>query len=442
MTVKWTVLALLPALAFISTTRLARAQADQDSRSVEKVLEARNAELDSLLGRESQIDTTGINDLLNQISDIDSLMKKYEGWDRESNRLRFSLSPLAFSTYNRVEGSRVGIGFGVEDERSIDADLAIGYGFSSHRWSGFGRFTWGETERPAIRIEAEDRTVPFGPNRIEYAAGLLSLLAGQDRQDYLRRRGGALTLWPLRKNDRSLWASVSSREELSMPARKHYSLFGGGTPMEEENPGIDRGRTHAVLVGGTLSLRGELFDLAGEAGVAGGELGGDFDYGWQAGRATIHPVFPDGGVLTLSVEGARIGGAGRAPVQALPYLGGDGNLRGYGRLQFVGTSRMSARLEYATGVDLLGRTGIGFLKMLRLQFIPFADVGTTWGEATGVEKSTDALDGDLRSSVGIGFRRELWLPGIQAVRLDVIHRADGSEDPWGFWFRILPLRLE
>ena len=29
---------------------------------------------------------------------------------------------------------------------------------------------------------------------------------------------------------------------------------------------------------------------------------------------------------------------------------------------------------------------------------------------------------------------------VQAVRLDIIRRTDGSEKPWGFWFRILSLQ--
>jgi hypothetical protein len=171
--------------------------------------------------------------------------------------------------------------------------------------------------------------------------------------------------------------------------------------------------------------------------VAGGDLGGDFTYSWQSARLTFAPTFPDGGVLTIFAEGMHT--AGEPPVQALPYLGGDGNLRAYERLEFVGKSRLSGRIEYATGVDILARTGVDFLAKLKLQFIPFTDLGTTWGDVAGVEKSTGNLEGEIRNSFGIGLRREFWLPGIQAVRVDVSRRTDGADDPWSVWVRILPL---
>jgi hypothetical protein len=418
-------------------SRGAAAGAQQAGDPVEERLKARNAELDSLLNRESLVrDTTGLDNLPLWDTNADSLFNQYPDFD-ETTRLRFSLTPLSFSTYNRVEGQRLGVGLRLADQRWFEADAGAGYAFKSHRWSGFGRLTLGEPGGPAVRVEAEDRTIPFGPNRIEYAAGFLSLVAGQDRQDYLRSRGGSLTLFPFRQPDWKVWMTVLHREELPEEARADYYIFGGGAPMEEPNPAIDAGRTRAAVLGGNVSLRQKLIDLEGEAGVAGGELGGDFDYSWQSARATLRPTFPDGGILSVSLEGSRTGGS--PPVQSLPYLGGDGNLRAYDRLEFVGRSRASTRIEYATGVDLLGRTGVDVLKKLRLQFIPFFDSGSTWGDVAGVDKSRGNLEGEWKSSVGLGFRREFWLPGVQAVRLDVSRRLDGADDPWSVWFRILPL---
>jgi outer membrane protein assembly factor BamA len=130
---------------------------------------------------------------------------------------------------------------------------------------------------------------------------------------------------------------------------------------------------------------------------------------------------------------------GAPPVQARAFLGGEANLRGFNRLEFVGKQVISTRVEYETGFDILGRTGIGMLKALKIQFIPFADAGSTWGNATGVERTTGNLEGSGRSSVGLGIQRDLWLPGARAIRLDIIRRTDGSPDPWSLWFRMVPL---
>lgn len=415
----------------------AAAQVPPDTTDVNAILQRRNAELDSLLNPESIArDTSGLDRMLELLNrgEYDSI-RAYE-WDRQTG-WEFSFRPLSYSTYNRVEGTRPGIGFGLADNRWFEADLGTGYGFANHRWTGFGRITLGEPFRPAVRLEAHDRILPFGPNRIEYAAGLMSLVAGQDRQDYLRSRGVGLTLLPWRKPNGEIRLSVFHREELPVRQETDYHFFGGGTPMEDPNPAIERGRTNGVSLAGTADLLTDRVSLVADAGVAGGELGGDFDFSWQSAGVTVRTVFPDGGIMSLGIEAAHAGG--EPPVQALPFLGGDGNLRGYGRLEFAGTERASLRAEYATGIDLLARTGIKPLGKLRLQFIPFVDAGTTWGDAPGIGGVGGSLDGDLRSSLGLGIRREFWLPGIQAVRLDVIRRTDGSDDPWGFWFRILPL---
>ena len=430
-------LAIGTALVFVAgTAATGRTQDPPQSDPIEETLRRQNAKNDSLLNPETlDRDTT---ELWNPFSldNPDSLLE-YMNRDRDQG-LHFSFTPLSFSTYNRVEGQRVGVAFRLADQRRFEAETAGGYAFKAHRWSGFGRITLGEPNGPAVGIEGHDRVLTFGPNRIEYAAGFLALVAGQDRQDYLRSRGGSLTVWPRRSPGGQVWITAAHAEELSLEALTGHSIFGGHTPMEYPNPEIDEGRTRSISIGGRASFRQAFVDLNAEAGVAGGELGGDFDYSWQRGQVTLRPVFPDGGVFSLALEGVRTGGS--PPVQAVPYLGGDGNLRAYERLEFAGKSRASLRAEYATGVDLLGRTGLRFLRKLRLQFIPFVDAGTTWDDVRAVETSRGNLDGEIKSSVGLGVRREIWLPGIQAVRLDVSRRTDGADDPWSVWFRLLPLQ--
>ena len=80
-----------------------------------------------------------------------------------------------------------------------------------------------------------------------------------------------------------------------------------------------------------------------------------------------------------------------------------------------------------------------FLDRLRLQWIPFADAGSTWGETLAVDGSQPTLGGDWRSSVGLGLQRTLWIPGIEVLRLDVMRRTDRGEDAWSAWLRVVKL---
>jgi hypothetical protein len=161
------------------------------------------------------------------------------------------------------------------------------------------------------------------------------------------------------------------------------------------------------------------------------------NYSGQEAAVTVRPIVP-GGTLALTLEGRNT--AGSPPVQEEPFLGGDATLRGYDPLEFTGRRRLRMRLEYESGIDVLARAHVPFLETLRLQFIPFADVGTTWGAGRGVEEtSAVVLDGEARASFGLGIRKELWFPGLRAIRVDVSHRADGRSDhAVDVWVRLLP----
>ena len=144
-------------------------------------------------------------------------------------------------------------------------------------------------------------------------------------------------------------------------------------------------------------------------------------------------------MLSLTLEGANAGGS--PPLQAASYLGGDANLRGFERLEFAGRQRARLRLEYAFGIDLLARTRLPLLDRLHLQFIPFVDAGSTWGETLAATSSRGTLEGTWRSSVGLGMQRTLWLPGLEALRLDVIRRTDRGKDAWSAWLRVVDVEI-
>jgi len=427
---------LLGALAASLASVPATASEDSDPGSVTNVLARESTKLDSLLSPESIIpERPELDSRISALDagNFDSLAVPYQG----SKGLKLSLKPGRWSTYNRVEGFRISSGLDMRIRRGLRFEGDVGYATAAHRWVGQAGLTAGKrTSGPAARLEAFDRMQTFGPNESETGTGFLALVAGQDRQDYLRRRQVGLWVTPVREREGNVWFGAWQRDDRSALAKTDFHLLGGGTPMELQNPAVDEVEHHGLSVAGSWSLKGDLFQLDARAdlGIKGSDDAGD--YAAQEVGITIRPIVP-GGTFSLSVDGRNT--AGSPPVQEEPYLGGDGNLRGYDRLEITGRRRLAARVEYEFGMDLLERSRIPLLKELHLQFIPFLDIGSTWGTGRGVSStSLQSLDGESRSSFGLGLRRNVWLPGVRAVRLDVIRRADGADDPIHFWFRFIP----
>ncbi|HEX7880768.1 MAG TPA: hypothetical protein VF720_15240, partial [Candidatus Eisenbacteria bacterium] len=330
-------------------------------------------------------------------------------------------------------------GIDVRFSRMTRFDGDGGYSFGAHRWVGMGGLEFGRRNDGLLfRLEGSDQIQPFGPNRIEAGAGFLSLIAGQDRQEYLRR--SQLSAWfsPVRSDDGEVRLGAWVRHDRPTPAVTDDHLFGGGTPMERPNPLVEDVERRGLTLVGAGNWRQGLVVASGSADVAEpGSDGDDDGYSAQEAAVTIRPIVA-GGTLSMTLEGRNT--AGSPPVQEEPFLGGDATLRGYDPLEFTGRRRLRMRVEYESGVDILKRAHIPVLETMRLQFIPFADVGTTWGSGKGVNEETPVvLDGEARASFGLGIRKELWIPGVRAIRVDVSRRADGNSDhPVDVWVRLLP----
>ena len=410
--------------------------ASRPPSDVDRILAREGMKLDSLLSPESRIpDRPELETRIRALDggNFDSLGAPFRGVDGFS----LSAAPGRWSMFNRVEGARVGFGLDARITRGLRFQGDGGYAFAAHRWVGQAALSVGRRRTgPMLRLSAVDRMETFGPNSIGTGAAFLALVAGQDRQDYLRRREVGLWLAPVRKREGEIRVGAWLRDDRSAMAMTDFHFFGGGTPMESPNPDIDQVEQKGVTAKADWHWGGDLLGVSARADVGALDSANDDDFAAQQLDLTIRPVVP-GGTLALSLAGRNT--AGSPPVQEEPFLGGDGNLRGYGRLEFTGRRRMSGRFEYELGIDILKRTGIPLLGGLRLQFIPFVDVGTTWGDGRGVSSTrVTGLDGSSRSSFGLGIRRDVWLPGVRAIRLDVIHRADGSDDPTHFWFRFIP----
>lgn len=418
----------------------------QEAPSLHDILGRRSAQLDSLLRPESvQLDTVGVRALADSF-DAGGLARirahvSDAGSASPGRRIDVGLKPLSLTTYNRVDGLRLGSGLEAGLGRRANAEAIVAHGLASERWSGRAALDLTLPRQGPLEIAWGDLVTPFGPNRGAYFTSLAALVAGQDRQDYLRRRELSVEL-PWHARGARFAFGWFAREEYSVAAATDFRFVGGGTPLQELNPAIDAGRTRGLRVSSRLSRREqddfnerERWFVEAGAGVAGGELGGTFEYAWQDLEARYaHPV-PLGSTLRLGVQVANT--AGTPPLQALPYLGGDGNLRGYERLEFVGRRSLSLRADVAFGRDILASTRIPIVRRLHLQIIPHVDFGTTWGDARGAGKTRAALDGSWKSSVGLGVQRNILYPGIAAVRLDIDWRTDGASGGPTCWFRVL-----
>jgi hypothetical protein len=281
--------------------------------------------------------------------------------------------------------------------------------------------------------------VPFGSNQGSYFTSLGALVAGQDRQDYLHERSwdAGLEWRPEPRARLALFWSV--REQQSASAATDFRLAGGDTPIEFPNPPIDDGTMRGLELHATWRSEHRSVTAALESGLTGGELGGDFEFAWQNARATVTRSVGAGDRVALTLAVANT--AGSAPVQSVPMLGGDTTLRGFERHEFAGDRSLAVRTEYVVGRDLLARTRIPLVRSLQLQFIPFVDAGTAWGDPRSIAGSSP-LDGRWKSSLGLGIQRHINYPGLGAVRLDISRRTDGGPGGAGFWFRVLPFDID
>jgi hypothetical protein len=415
-----------------------------DTLDVHSILRARSAAIDSALRAETtEFDTLGLDSLVTTLdrggaaaaASAAASAARAAGGPRKPVRLAWK--PLALSTYDRVNGLRLGSGAAIDVGRWLTLDGAAARALSAGEWAWSADARAGD-ERAAVEAGWFDHTVPFGPNQGAYFTSLGALVAGQDRQEHLQRRAwhAGLALEPARRTRIGLRYFV--HEDDSAPAVTDFHFAGGDTPIERASPAISPGTTRGVELRGSWRARHDRASVDVHGGVAGGSLRGAHEFAWQEASARVASPAWAGGVWELTAGAAHV--AGSPPVQAVPFLGGDGNLRGFAPLEFGGDVRLALRAEYAWGYDLLARTRVPVVRSLRLQFIPFVDAGTTWGVEGGALGAAP-LDGRWKSSVGLGIKRNIDYPGLGAVRLDVSRRTDGGPGGVGVWFRVMPFGI-
>jgi hemolysin activation/secretion protein len=115
------------------------------------------------------------------------------------------------------------------------------------------------------------------------------------------------------------------------------------------------------------------------------------------------------------------------PNQILADPAGRSGVRGYPHRSIIGAHAMLLRLDYHIERDLFVLARVPLLKKLRLQLVPFLDVGAAW--TPGVNRRlTDAtlpLSRDWKWGVGIGVRKGLGFGELLShCRFDTAWRLD------------------
>ena len=396
-------------LLFAATAAAQTAPAPADTSETRRFLDELQRLDDAFFDEETQrVDTSLRDSLLTEFETL-GFAGYRDAADASQRRFRWDVEPTSpLWNYNRVEGLVPALRLEVQPfgPRSLrllgDAGWATGPG--ALRWQATAQYPLTRTTSAGrglfVFARWSDRVVPYGSNR-PYANSLRALVGAADEQDYLRSRGGDAGLtWRTRRAAASL--RYAATREMSTVARANFAFF---DDLVATNPAVDGGIDRAIearLRWNTQALAAWSADLGYR--VAGGALGGDFDYGQLDAtlRRRLHV-----GRWELQTTARWIGVFGDAPRQRLADAGGISSVRGVPRRARVGDAALHLRGELPLPYDVLRLSRIPYLRSLGVQFVP-------WADAARVD------DAAWIHSVGCGIQRH-WIGFGRAanLRLDV-----------------------
>jgi hypothetical protein len=331
----------------------------------------------------------------------DLLLDHPDTWDTDHPRHGEDLGMVA--DYNRVDLLRYGFHYQAQRPSTMDPRLGARLEYASGR------------KRMLYGVQLEQPLFPtarfvFGVNLVrrtdhpelqqvdDVENSMAVLLARTDYRDYWERKGGGVYLsW--RVPDFST-VSLHLRQDRyrSLPLDPGVrSWFHLGRPLRD-NPAIDDGETHSVLVRLERLARRSSSTRAGlyhwiEFERAGGELGGDFSYARVLGdlRSVVR-MSPATSLSLRAVAGTCANGI--LPRQKRFEWGGVDGLRAHPQGAFNGSQLAAAQAEYTVGLWAL--RGAGFEPGLHA--IAFLDSGTAWDDPNhvwDVDRQHFATDGGL-----------------------------------------------
>lgn len=356
----------------------------------------------------------------------DSLLERHEG--------------LGYEDFARAAGATqrgfrwdLGLGGALAGYSRVEGATAAGSlelaprGWSGPRLAGQAGWAFG-SEQLRYRGELEvplgqaglvfaggyrDQVVPFGSNRVFWNSAR-ALVGGDDQHSWMAVRGGFAQL---RFGDQA-WLGWRAEHERPVGLAEDYSLFG---ELERPNPDAVDGTGRALEVG--VAVGGSEFDRFGgwlSHEVAGGALGGDFDYQCSTLRLRARQYL---GRQELVAELLGVNTGGTVPEQARADIGGLATLRGWEPRSATGRRSLAGRLEWRWPWDPLRASGIPVARSLRLQLVPWADAARVF------EGDRD----EWLASTGIGVQRFLGFLGrASKLRVDLARPLgpDRQEDWW------------
>lgn len=197
-----------------------------------------------------------------------------------------------------------------------------------------------------------------------------------------------------------------TRVDLTLKVEQTRNTWDGEAPEGVSSGGATRSVGFRVL----NDTRDDVTDpraggvLKGSTELAGGLLGGDYDFNKYEFQATrFFSIKPN------QTVGLRLGygtSTGELPSHEMYEIGGSETVRGYRYREFLGSSMLYGNAEYRYRINDT------------VQAVAFADVGDAWTEGGPVKLS------DLKTGYGIGVR--ITTP-IGVIRLDYgMGRTDGN----------------
>lgn len=303
--------------------------------------------------------------------------------------------------YNRSDLLRYGVHYQAQRPRTMYPRLGARFEYATGRKRNLFGVQLEQPLFPTARfvfgVSMVRRTDHSELQQVDDLENSLALLLSRtDYRDYFEREGsGVYVAW--RVPDFSTVSVHARRDQFRSLGvnREVRSWFRLDRPLRD-NPAIDDGETHSVLVRlerlaqRSSAARAGLYHWI-ELERAGGELGGDFSYLRVLGD--VRSVLRLSPATTLSLR--AVAGTctdGTLPRQKRFGVGGVDGLRAHGLNAFQGSQLALGQAEYTLGLWAL--RGAGF--EAGLHAIAFADLGTAWDNASNrwdVGKQHFAADG-------------------------------------------------
>lgn len=284
-------------------------------------------------------------------------------WEFENEGVKWGPS---FS-YDRVDGARLGGRVGYQKSAySPGLSLFAAYAFASETW----QYRFGLTQRLLQTTDLELHAAVFRSTDTDddswvgrHANTVYALFAGSDYRDYIGSDGGEIGLTYKYRERGILTAAYKNTDYRWLEAepglwhlfrpdhcfRENFSTV----PSDILEPWIDRfeERTSALHLGVAVEPKSgdehwARFDASvkAQAEIAGGALGGEYDYDrWQ-----LHAKGEWNGEDVHRITARFWYGKGRRdlPPNKFFYLGGIGSMPGYSQKEFVGDEAVLTSIEY------------------------------------------------------------------------------------------------